>query len=79
MAFEKIVGKEENNGNQNFLLFTQCFVYAFKDIFCQLKPHTICSLQRLLVCVKLCLMVNIKDVTRRQNVGLTKRTTLANF
>ena len=25
-AFENVVGKEENAGNQNFLLFPQCFL-----------------------------------------------------
>ena len=26
MPFENIVGKEENGGNQHFLLFPQCFL-----------------------------------------------------
>ena len=32
-AFESIVGKGENAGNQHFLLFPQCFLPASKRIF----------------------------------------------
>ena len=31
-AFENIVGKEENAGNQHFLLFPQCFLHVQKQI-----------------------------------------------
>ena len=30
-AFENVVGKGENAGNQHFLLFPQCFFYPFRE------------------------------------------------
>ena len=39
--FENIVGKEENAGNQHFLLFPQCFLlhHRYKYHFCCLICH----------------------------------------
>ena len=33
-AFENIVGKEENAGNQHFLLFPQCFLPNERQLQC---------------------------------------------
>ena len=45
-AFENIVGKGENAGNQNFLLFPQSFLSIPKGIFV-FKLHSFCHLQML--------------------------------
>ena len=44
--FENIVGKEENAGNQHFLLFSQCFLSCERQLWC-FKQHLICRLQML--------------------------------
>ena len=42
-AFENIVGKEENAGNQHFLLFPKCFV-SFQEQISILKLRLFCRL-----------------------------------
>ena len=53
--FEHIVGKGENAGNQQFLLFPHCYL-AFPKQISLLKSHLFCRLQMLpiLICPKFC-------------------------
>ena len=44
--FENNVGKEENAGNQHFLLFPQCFL-SYPEEILQFGSHLICRLQML--------------------------------
>ena len=47
-AFENIVGKGENAGNQHLLLFPQCFLPFLKDIkFSIFDTHFFCRLHML--------------------------------
>ena len=43
-TFKNIVGKEENAGNQHFLLFPQCFLPYLRHTL-SFKQHKICRLQ----------------------------------
>ena len=45
-AFENIVGKGENAGNQHFLLFPQCFL-PFPNQISIFHPHLFCCLHML--------------------------------
>ena len=60
MAFENIVGKEENAGNQHFLLFPQCFLPIQKQTL-TFELHLLCRLQILLIwaSLKFCYLVKI--------------------
>ena len=57
-AFENIVGKGENAGNQHFLLFPQCFLPFPKQISI-FQLHSICRLQMLSIwtSLKFCCVV----------------------
>ena len=57
-AFENIVGKRENAGNQHFLLFPQCFLPFPKQISI-FQSHLLCCLQMLSIwtCLKFCHLV----------------------
>ena len=57
-AFENIVGKGENAGNQHFLLLPQCFLPIPKRISVY-KLHLFCCLQMLSIwtCLKICSVV----------------------
>ena len=46
MPFENIVGKEENAGNQHFLLFPQCFL-SYPEQILPFGQSLICRLQML--------------------------------
>ena len=56
--FETIVGKGENAGNQQFLLFLQCFLPFPKQIL-TFQSHLVCRLQRLSIwtSLKFCRLV----------------------
>ena len=54
--FENVVGKEENAGNQHFLLFPQCFLFYGRQKFsselnlcCRLLMPSICYVQNSVV------------------------------
>ena len=57
-AFENIVGKEENAGNQHFLLFPQCFLLSHKEKS-SFWQHLNCRLQMLSIwtSLKFCRLV----------------------
>ena len=56
--FENIVGKEENAGNQHFLLFPQRFLLFSKQIS-TFELHSFCCLQMLSIYIspKVCLLI----------------------
>ena len=57
-AFENIVGKEENAGNQHSLLFPQCFLLCPTQISI-FESHLLCCLQliSILTSLKFCRLV----------------------
>ena len=61
MAFENIVGKGENAGNQHFLLFQQCFL-PFPNQISIFESRFFCRLQMLSIwtSLKICCLVKGK-------------------
>ena len=58
--FENIVGKEENAGNQHFLLLQQCFLSFSKQISIFL-PRLFCRLQVPLIWISLKICCFVKS------------------
>ena len=71
-AFENIVGKGENAGNQHFLLIPQCFL-PFSNQISISHPHLSCCLQMLSIWTspRFCRLVRVKHTVQNSNTGTT--------
>ena len=73
-AFENIVGKGENAGNQHFLLFPQC-VQPFPKRFLVFRPNFFCRLQNAFILDQSKLLSFAKRVKADESMGCNETQT----